>query len=86
MMKQSNKTGWVGRSSEPQYITLIGPKGRTARLYCPFVAVCICPVGTIRKLQPVTVSAIRTTPERKLVYLIEGKGYYQSNFRILIEL
>jgi hypothetical protein len=75
-----------GVRSEPEYIILVGPKGTRARLYCPFTVVCIYPVGTIAALTSVVVSAIRTTEDRRLLYIIQGKAYYHSNFRILIEL
>lgn len=86
MTRQPHVNRHAAGSLEPQYLTLVGPRGRTARLYCPFIAVCICPVGTIPKMVPVTVMGIRTTVDGRLVYMIGGQGYYQSNFRVLIEL
>ena len=73
-------------TSEPEYIVLVGPKGTRAKLYCPFIAICQFPVGTIAALTTVVVSAIRTTEDRKLLYMIKGKAYYHSTFRVLIEL
>ncbi|RYG62473.1 hypothetical protein EON64_17805 [archaeon] len=87
MTGSSQPLVWLREArGEPQSLLLVGPSGKTARLYCPFIAVCIHPVGTIQKLEPVTVTAVSTTTGRRLVYIIGGKAYYQRNFRILIEL
>jgi hypothetical protein len=76
----------LGPKQEPEYIVLVGPTGTRVRLYCPFLVICIHPVGTIAALTLVVVTAIRTTQDRRLLYVVQGKAYRHTNFRILIEL
>lgn len=52
------------------------------RLYCPFKATCITAIESYSIGQVVTVISVKMSPNQRLVYVIQGKGYYHSSFLI----
>lgn len=55
------------------------------RLFCPFTAVCILNIEHYSMGQEITVSAVKMSFDFKLVYVIQGKGYYHSYFSIELQ-
>lgn len=73
----------VNRYISPFSILVITPK-KIVRLYCPFNAKVVIPVGLLKPDQLVKVDQVKTTQEKQLVFLIERKAYYYYHFWILI--
>ena len=63
-------------------ILMIGNEG-VYRLFCPFKAICISPVASYSLKQIVVITAVKTNPEFKLIYIIQGRAFYHSSFMVI---
>jgi hypothetical protein len=73
----------INRYCSPYSILVITPK-KLIRLYCPFAAIVIIPVGDLKLDEQIKVQQVKTTREKQLVYLVDNKAYYYYYFTILI--
>jgi hypothetical protein len=69
---------------DPLSILVIRDRGELIRLYCPFPAEVLLPVGNLEKGDIVAVEAVKLTLELRDVFIIEGRAYYLMYFRILL--
>jgi hypothetical protein len=83
-MDQTRYIEEISKYCDPFSMLVIGDKGQLMRIYCPFPAVVVYPVGTLEKGNVVSVEAVKLTLELKDVYIIDGKAYYLIHFRILL--
>jgi hypothetical protein len=65
-------------------IAVINASGKMRRLYCPYLVKCIHAIDEIEDNSSVYVEQVFKDPDEILTYLIGGKLYAYSNFRILI--
>ena len=75
-----NQTTQIGRLGTNSILVIC--KEGIFRLYCPFKATCIVAVESYTIGQVVTVISVKMSPDYKLVYIIQGKGFYHSSFMI----
>jgi hypothetical protein len=54
------------------------------RLYCPFTVAVIQSVDSFMVGEEVEVINVKISPDLKLIYVIDGKGYYHYYFSIQI--
>lgn len=54
------------------------------RLYCPFKVKVIQAVDTFTIGQELEVVKVKVSPKLKLIYIIDGKGYYHFHFSIQV--
>lgn len=74
----------ISKYCDPHSMLVIGEKGGLIRIYCPFPAEVLQPVGSLEKGDIVYVQAVKLTLELKDVFIINGKAYYLFYFRILV--
>jgi hypothetical protein len=65
-------------------ILVINPSGKIRQLYCPFLVKCIHPIDGIEENTCVYVEQVTRDLNEKLSYLIGGKLYIYSKFKINI--
>jgi hypothetical protein len=65
-------------------ILVIDKNGHLTRIYCPFRARVVIPVGIYEKGMIVLVEAVKMTEDLRDVFVIGGKAYFLKYFRILI--
>ena len=65
-------------------IAVINPSGKIRRLYCPFLVKCIHAIDEIEENTSVYVEQVTRDSNEKLRYLIGGKPYIYSKFKINI--
>ena len=63
-------------------ILVLNAKG-VGRIYCPFKVECLDKLELYQVGQIVSVTAVKMSPDWKLVYVIGGKGYYHYHFKII---
>lgn len=68
---------------DPFSILVVAEKGHLKRIYCPFSAMVIIPVGSFQEGDIVSVQAVKVTLQLKDVFIIEEKAYYIFHFRII---
>ena len=68
---------------DPYSLLVQKADGMIVRFYCPFTVVAGRDVGSIRKGDMVQVDMVKSDPDGWLVYVIQGKGCWYGNFRIL---
>ena len=62
---------------------LVSTASGLIRVHCPFKATCIKSVETIKEGDRITVICVEIAPDKKLLYLIDGKKYYYTYFEVL---
>jgi hypothetical protein len=78
MDEQTNLVKYV----DPFTILAINPKGALRRIYTPFRVLCIHPAGTIPKDAWVFVDGVTQDQTDRLLYLVGGKLYLHSFFKL----
>ena len=71
---------------DPHSVLVVGNSGKIARLMCPFKVLCVHTIGDIPLNSYPTVEEVKMTELDQLVYILNGKAFYHSYFRILLEL
>ena len=66
-------------------ILIINSQDKLRRLYCPFRALVVIPVGQLYEGQRVLVESVKMTLKLEDVFIVEGKAYYLYYFRIMLE-
>lgn len=66
-------------------LLVITRKGKIAVVFCPFRAICLTAVDTIRENTLVYIDAVIQHPEYKLAYIISGKCYPYYCFQLTIK-
>ena len=64
-------------------ILVIDQKGQLRRLVCPFMVIVIVDVPPLKKGQEKAVIAVKVSENLIDIYIIEGKGFYYYNFKII---
>ncbi len=64
-------------------ILVIDRQGKLRRIYCPFRAIVVIPVGEFVTGKTVLVEAVKMTLELREVFIVDGTAYYLFHFRIL---
>ncbi len=82
-MRKDQLIDEINRYCSPDSLLVINRNGELIRIHCPFRVRVIHSVGDFRQEQVVMVSAVKMSPDLKLVYVIDGKAYYHHYFRIL---
>lgn len=71
----------LSKICSPNSILVLNNKG-IYRLFVPFKATCIIEVGIHTIGQEVTIIAVKMSQDFKLIYIIQGKGYFHHYFVI----
>ena len=64
-------------------VLIISAQGHLERLWCPFKVLVIVDVYPLKKGQEKAVIPVKMANELIDVYIINGKGFYHFNFKIL---
>jgi len=73
------------RMVSTESILVIDHQGKLRRIYCPFRAIVVIPVGVHDKGMVVLVEAIKMTEDLRDVFIVEGKAYYLVHFNIMLD-
>lgn len=65
------------------YSLLLSTSNGLVRLHCPFTAECIKSIDVFKEGHRITVVSVQVAPDKKLLYLINGKSYYYTSFRVI---
>ena len=66
-------------------ILIIDRYGLLRRIYCPFRAIIVIPVGVFKTGMIVLVDAVKMTEDLQDVFVVEGKAHYLVHFQILLD-
>lgn len=70
--------------SSPNELWIVSESNLLIKLYCPFEAIVLNDIGSLKKWQIVNVIEVKVTAELKTVFIIEDQAYYYFYFEILI--
>ena len=73
----------ISKWCNPKSLMVINAKGKLKRLSCPFIVICIDPVGELTEFKPYSVSMVKSTDDGRIVYEISGILFFHTCFKII---